>query len=160
MSLTLQEDLRKWICGHTVARVSRYRKGTSPSAVGRVTLRPEWFDPANPVTARKLDAVEQLVALAKDVGCTLSALATAFPLAHRAVTSVIIGPRTAEQLEDSLASMDLRLDDDALDRIDEIVPPGSDIYSPQSASLELPWLTDATLRRSTRPRQPAGGAGQ
>jgi hypothetical protein len=48
--------------------------------------------------------------------------------------------------------MDLRLDDDTLDRIDEIVPPGSDIYSPQSASLGLPWLTDATLRRSPRPR--------
>jgi len=130
----------------------RYRKGTTPSAVGRAALRPEWFDPAHPVTARKLDAVEQLVVLAKDVGCTLSALATAFPLAHRAVTSVIIGPRTAEQLGDSLASMDLRLDDDTLDRIDEIVPPGSDIYSPQSASLELPWLTDAALRRRPRPR--------
>ena len=103
---------------------------------------------------------EQLVVLAKEAGCPLAALATAFPLAHRAVTSVIIGPRTAEQLEDSLASMDLRLDDDTLDRIDEIVPPGSDIYSPQSASLELPWLTDATRRRRPRPRPPAGGSGQ
>jgi hypothetical protein len=54
--------------------------------------------------------------------------------------------------------MDLRLDDDALDRIDEIVPPGSNIYSPQATSLELPWLTDATLRRRARPRQPAAAA--
>jgi aryl-alcohol dehydrogenase (NADP+) len=46
--------------------------------------------------------------------------------------------------------MDLRLGDDILDRIDEIVPPGTEIYSPQDASLELPWLTDANLRRRTR----------
>jgi hypothetical protein len=54
--------------------------------------------------------------------------------------------------------MDLRLDDDVLDRIDEIVPPGRDIYSPQATSLDLPWLTDATLRRRARPRQPAAAA--
>jgi aryl-alcohol dehydrogenase-like predicted oxidoreductase len=136
----------------------RYRKGTSSPAEGRATMRPRWFDPADPVTARKLDAVEQLIGVSQEVGCTLPALATAFPLAHRAVTSVIIGPRTPQQLEDSLASMDLRLDDDVLDRIDEIIPPGSDIYSPQATSPELPWLTDATLRRRARPRQPAAAA--
>jgi aryl-alcohol dehydrogenase-like predicted oxidoreductase len=90
----------------------RYRKGATPPVAGRASMRPEWFDPADPVTARKLDIVEQLVGLSSAVGCTLPALATSFPLAHRAVTSVIIGPRTPEQLEDSLATMDLRLDDD------------------------------------------------
>jgi hypothetical protein len=50
--------------------------------------------------------------------------------------------------------MDLRLDDDVLDRIDEIVPPGSDIDSPLATSLDLPWLTDATLRRRARPGSP------
>jgi hypothetical protein len=50
--------------------------------------------------------------------------------------------------------MDLRLDDDALDRIDEIVPPGTEIYSPHEASLTLPWLVDANLRRRTRRNVP------
>jgi aryl-alcohol dehydrogenase-like predicted oxidoreductase len=128
----------------------RYRKGAAAPPDGRAALRPQWFDPADPVTARKLDVVEQLADVADAVGCTLPALATAFPLAHRAVTSVIIGPRTLEQVEASLRTMDLRLDDDVLDRIDEIIPPGTDIYSPHEASLELPWLADANLRRRTR----------
>ena len=92
--------------------------------------------------------------VADTVGCTLPALATAFPLAHRAVTSVIIGPRTVEQVEASLRTMDLRLDDDALDRIDEIVPPRTEIYTPHEASLTLPWLVDANLRRRTRRNVP------
>jgi aryl-alcohol dehydrogenase-like predicted oxidoreductase len=134
----------------------RYRKGAEAPTDGRAALRPQWFDPADPVTARKLDVVEQLVDVAGAAGCTLPALATAFPLAHRAVTSVIIGPRTLDQVETSLTTMDLRLGDDVLDRIDEIVPPGTDVYSPQDGSLVLPWLAQAYLRRHPRRDVPAG----
>ena len=45
-------------------------------------------------------------------------LAIAFTLAHPAVTSAIIGPRTMEQLEDLLAGADVRLDGATLDAID------------------------------------------
>ena len=54
-------------------------------------------------------------------------LAMAFAIAHPGVTSAIIGPRTMEQLDDLLASVDVTLTDDILDRIDEIVPPGTDV---------------------------------
>jgi len=130
----------------------RYRRGVDAPKDGRAKLKPAWFDPTEPVTARKLDVVEQFVDLAGDVGCTLPALATAFPLAHRAVTSVIIGPRTPEQLAASLTTMDLRLDDDVLDRIDDIVNPGTNVYDPHEATAELPWLADASLRRTTHAR--------
>ena len=49
----------------------------------------------------------------------------AFVIAHPGVTSAIAGPRTMEQLEDTLAGVDVALSDDVLDRIDEIVPPGT-----------------------------------
>jgi aryl-alcohol dehydrogenase-like predicted oxidoreductase len=128
-----------------------YRRGSgTPDAVGRAALRPSWFDPSDPGTIRKLDAVERLVAVADDAGVSLPALATAFPLAHPAVTSVIIGPRTQAQLLSSFDALGVELDDGVLDRIDDIVPPGSDLYSPNSS--ELPWLADPRLRR--RPSQP------
>jgi hypothetical protein len=41
------------------------------------------------------------------------------------VTSAIIGPRTMEQLESQLGSDTVELDDALLDRIDAIVPPGT-----------------------------------
>jgi hypothetical protein len=43
------------------------------------------------------------------------------------VTSAIIGPHTMEQLDDLLAGAEVILTDEVLDRIDEIVPPGSDV---------------------------------
>ena len=54
-------------------------------------------------------------------------LAMAFAIAHPGVTSAIIGPRTMEHLDDLLAGVDVTLTDEILDRIDEIVPPGTDV---------------------------------
>ena len=124
----------------------RHRKGSDPVTSGRAGLRPAWFDPTDPVVARKLDAVERLVGVAEDLGCTLPELAVAFPLAHPGVTSVIIGPRTMPQLEASLAGASLELGDDVMDRIDAIVPPGADVYEP-NAAFDVPWLTRPGLRR-------------
>ncbi|QCX73974.1 General stress protein 69 [Streptomyces sp. YIM 121038] len=125
----------------------RYRKGrTLDLSSGRPTLNPDRFDPAAPRTAAKLDVVEQLVAVADEVGCTLPELAIAFPLAHPAVTSVIIGPRTPQQLRDTLKGASVVLEDAVLDRIDEIVPPGTDVYHPDGAWTP-PSLTTPALRR-------------
>lgn len=115
-------------------------------AAGRAAVRPAFFDPAIAENAAKLDAVEQLVELATDIGCTLPQLAVAFTAAHPAVTSAIIGPRTTEQLEGLLKGAALTLDDAALDRIDEIVRPGTNLYNP-AASLPPRSLTEPALRR-------------
>jgi aryl-alcohol dehydrogenase-like predicted oxidoreductase len=107
----------------------RYRRGRPVDlSTGRAALTPSRFDPAIEVNARKLDVVERLVEVASAIGCTLPELALAFPVAHPAVTSVIIGPRTMEQLDAALHGAALALDDAVLDRIDEIVPPGTDLY--------------------------------
>lgn len=123
----------------------RYRRGVAVESAGRSALRPAWFDPSDPVTARKLDVVEQLVEVADSIGTTLPALALAFPLAHRAVTSVIIGPRTMDQLDAALETADPVLDDATLDRLDEIVPPGTNVYT--AAASDHPWIVDAAQRR-------------
>jgi aryl-alcohol dehydrogenase-like predicted oxidoreductase len=133
----------------------RYRKGQDIDlARGRAALNPGRFDPSLPVTAAKLDVVEELTKLAADLGCSLPQLAVAFPLAHPAVTSVIIGPRTMDQLESLLSGAGLTLDDSTLDRIDEIVPPGTNVYPPDG-SWQNPALADVTRRR--RPRADRAG---
>jgi hypothetical protein len=72
-------------------------------------------------------------------------LAMAFVIAHPGVTSALIGPRTMEQLDDLLAGIDVPLSDDILDRIDEIVPPGTDVGS--STKPTCPPLQQLSLRR-------------
>ena len=73
-------------------------------------------------------------------------LAIAFVLNHPAVTSAIIGPRTMEQLESQLGADTVHLDDALLDRIDAIVPPGTD-FSFADAGWVPPSIADATKRR-------------
>lgn len=95
---------------------------------------------------RRLAAVEQLVALSEDAGVKLSHLAMAFAIAHPGVTAAIAGPRTMEQLEDTLAGVDVSLSDDLLDRIDEIVPPGESIGA-MDMVYRGPEVGDSRLRR-------------
>ena len=49
------------------------------------------------------------------------------------MTAPIVGPRTMGHLEGSLHALDVELDDDALDRLDEIFPG----YKP--APVEYAW---------------------
>jgi aryl-alcohol dehydrogenase-like predicted oxidoreductase len=96
---------------------------------------------------RRLDAVEQIVPLAEKAGLPMTHLAMAFAIAHPGVTSAIIGPRTMEQLDDLLAGVDVSLSDDILDRIDEIVPPGTDV-----GELDMAYRPPAIQRPNLRRR--------
>jgi aryl-alcohol dehydrogenase-like predicted oxidoreductase len=114
---------------------------------GRPRARyPTALDESNPATARKLDLVEELVGVAEDAGITMVELAVGFVLAHPAVTSAIIGPRTHEQLEEQLAAADVRLTDDVLDLVDELVPAGRNV-NPEDVGWSPPAVRDPLLRR-------------
>ena len=124
----------------------RWRKDTGQQPSSRAGRLPERFDLSLPANQRKLDVVEQLAQLAEEAGITLIQLAIAFALNHPAVTAPIIGPRTMEQLESQLAAADVDLDQSVLDRIDEIVPPGTTI-NPADNSFDNPALWPAARRR-------------
>jgi aryl-alcohol dehydrogenase-like predicted oxidoreductase len=96
--------------------------------------------------ARRLDVVEQLIPLADEAGLPMTHLAMAFTIAHPGVTSAILGPRTIEQLDDLLAGADVELTDDILDKLDEIVPPGTDVTA-LDQDYQPPALQTAHLRR-------------
>jgi aryl-alcohol dehydrogenase-like predicted oxidoreductase len=115
-------------------------------AKGRASRLPERFDPSLPGNQAKMEAVEELIKIAEDLGCSLAHLALAFVMAHPAVTAAIIGPRTMDQLTDLLAAAKLALDDDVLDRIDGIVPPGTNLNR-ADAGYEPPSITDPAQRR-------------
>jgi aryl-alcohol dehydrogenase-like predicted oxidoreductase len=107
----------------------RYRMGSDvqgPMSPARQQIANR-FDMSLPVNQRKLEAAEQLAQLAEEAAISLIELAIAFVLRHPAVTAAIIGPRTMEHLESQLAAADIELSDDVLERIDEIVPPGTTI---------------------------------
>jgi aryl-alcohol dehydrogenase-like predicted oxidoreductase len=99
---------------------------------------------------RRLDAVERLAPLADEAGLSMTHLAMAFAIAHPGVSSALLGARTMEQLDGLLIGMHVALTDDVLDRIDEIVPPGTDIGTLDQAFVPQ-VLQKVSLRR--RPLQ-------
>ena len=119
---------------------------TDSNTSRRVERMPQRYDRDLPVNAGKVEAVAKLRTLAADAGITLIHLALAFVLRHPAVTSAIIGPRTMEHLESALGADKVVLSADVLDRIDEIVPPGTNL-NPADAGWHPPSLTDAAQRR-------------
>jgi aryl-alcohol dehydrogenase-like predicted oxidoreductase len=107
---------------------------------------PGRYDLSLPANQRKLEIVTELAALAEQAGLTMIELALAFVLEHPAVSAAIIGPRTMEQLESQLSAPTVRLDPAILDRIDELVPPGTNV-NPADAGWTPAPLVDARLRR-------------
>jgi len=95
---------------------------------------------------RRLDAVERLIPLAGEAGLSMPHLAMAFAISHPGVTSALLGVRTMAQLDGLLDGLDVVLPDDVLDRIDEIVPPGTDIGTLDQAYVP-PAIQRTELRR-------------
>ena len=124
----------------------KWRKGQEAPQSTRAERLPGRYDLSLPANQRKLEATEALARLADESGLTLIELALAFVLGHPAVTAAIIGPRTMEQLESQLGAVDVQLDAAVLDRIDEIVPPGTTFSSADSGWVP-PSIQDAALRR-------------
>ena len=124
----------------------RHRLGQDAPASSRAGRLPQRFDRSLPANQLKLEATEQFALLAEEAGLTLIQMALAFVVNHPVITSAIIGPRTMEQLDSQLDARDVELDPALLDRIDEIVPPGTTL-NPEDVGYTPPALTTPGLRR-------------
>jgi aryl-alcohol dehydrogenase-like predicted oxidoreductase len=95
----------------------KYAKNRQPPSGGRLE---RWKDRLgefdNDRSWRVLDAV---VAMAREKGTSPSAVSLAWLLAKPMVTSVIIGARSIEQLEDNLKAADLKLSAEDVQRLDD-----------------------------------------
>lgn len=124
----------------------KYRVGGEQPESARADLIPGRFDVSLQRNQRKLAAADALASLAEGNGLTLPELAVGFALNHPAVNSVIIGPRTHDHLESYLKASAVELDAEILDRIDEIVDPGTQFLE-RDTGRDTPSLQPAALRR-------------
>ncbi len=110
------------------------------------------YDLERPQNQLKLDIVEELAKLAADSNITMAQLALAFVKEHPAVTAPIIGPGSIRDLDDVLAGADVRLSGEILDRIDELVLPGSNIDDNDRG-----WVSPKRGAAATPPAKAHGG---
>ena len=126
----------------------KWRKGSGDMTSRRAERVPGRYDMSKPENQAKLEAATALGDLADEAGMTLIHMALAFVLEHPAVTSAIIGPRTMEHLESQVGATEVSLSADLLDRIDQIVKPGTN-FSFADAGYEPPGVAAAAKRRRT-----------
>jgi aryl-alcohol dehydrogenase-like predicted oxidoreductase len=94
----------------------KYHRGEQPPADSRAARGGPW---TNMLDDRTLDAAEEVGKVAAEVGATPTAVALAWVLARRGVTSVIIGPRTFGQYEENIEGFDLTLDPAMVKRLSD-----------------------------------------
>jgi aryl-alcohol dehydrogenase-like predicted oxidoreductase len=123
-----------------------WRKGQDAPASTRAKRLPGRYDLSLAENQLKLDAADALASVAEEADLSLIHMALAFVIRHPAVTAAIIGPRTMEQLESQLGAGEIELSSDVLDRIDEIVAPGTNV-NPSDSGWQNPALGPAARRR-------------
>ncbi|QNR65107.1 aldo/keto reductase [Paenibacillus peoriae] len=128
----------------------KYVSGSAAESGSRATLLKgdsgRMLDPELPENAKKFAIIDKLKHVADQAGMPLAHMAVAFAQTHPAVTSIIVGPRTPEQLKQYLAGADISLSPDLLDAIDAIVPPGRKTDN-QDPAWTPEWLHPSRRRR-------------
>jgi aryl-alcohol dehydrogenase-like predicted oxidoreductase len=96
----------------------KYRRGQEPPAGSRQLT--DWNEPPVYDQEKLYDTVEVLAAVGAEHGVSAAQVALAYLLGRPAVTSVIVGARTTEQLTDNLNAADLVLSAEERDRLDRV----------------------------------------
>jgi aryl-alcohol dehydrogenase-like predicted oxidoreductase len=116
----------------------RYRSTTKPPAGSRAARMPAAQDR---LTKSALAAAKAVGELADERGLTSGQLALLWLRDRPGVTSPIVGPRTMEHLQESLAIAEHEpLDDDAVAALDDVVPPGTFVSNFHNTS---GWMASA-----------------
>jgi aryl-alcohol dehydrogenase-like predicted oxidoreductase len=102
----------------------KYRQGQPPPPDSRAARSRPNFRGVNPWASmlgeRNLRIADEVGKVAAELGTTPTAVAIAWVLGRRGVTSVIIGPRTFEQYEQNMEGFDVELDRETIHRLNQV----------------------------------------
>jgi aryl-alcohol dehydrogenase-like predicted oxidoreductase len=127
----------------------KFRRGLpAPEGARQIT---DWGEPPVYDQEKLYDTVEAIVEIAEAHGSSPSQVTIAWLLGRPAVSSVIIGARTDEQLADNLGAVGLELDDAERRRLDEVSAPRMiyPYWHQRATTSDRFGAADATLLRQT-----------
>jgi aryl-alcohol dehydrogenase-like predicted oxidoreductase len=109
----------------------KYRREERPAGATRLGENPERgveaYDRRSPLQ-RTWDVVDAVREVAEGRGVSMAQVALAWLVDRPAVSSVILGARTLEQLEDDLGAAELHLGEEETARLDAVSDPGAADY--------------------------------
>lgn len=98
----------------------KYRRGAMPEGGRHLT---DWNEPPIRDPEQAFDIIEELVAIGEELEVPPVRVALAWLMQRPAMSSVVVGARTVEQLADSLAAVDVVLSDDQRARLNAVSNP-------------------------------------
>jgi aryl-alcohol dehydrogenase-like predicted oxidoreductase len=103
----------------------KFSRGADGNLAGPAGSRQlsDWNEPPIDYPDRLFDTLDVLAKVADGHGVSSAQVALAWLLARPAVTSLIVGARTDEQLADNLAAVNLSLTDDEVAQLEEVSRP-------------------------------------
>ena len=98
----------------------KYRRDQQPPADSRAAEKPEWMWNLDEALLDKLEAIR---ALAGEAEVDMTQYVLAWTLAQPAMSSLVVGAKRLEQVQQALAALDVRIPPEHLERLDAICPP-------------------------------------
>ena len=98
----------------------KYRRGQPPPADSRATEKLEWmwkFDDA------LFDRLEVIEGFARELRVPVWQYALAWSLQQPAMTSLVVGAKRIEHVQDAVAALDVRIPPEHLQKLDTVCPP-------------------------------------
>ena len=93
------------------ARFTKYLNSPNP----RIQAQAQRF-----LNEKTLTSVEKYIKIAKDYDVNLTTLATAWSMHFDFIASTIIGASSADQLDDTFAGLDFKIDDELMQKLDAV----------------------------------------
>ena len=97
----------------------KYRRGKPPPEDSRAAEKPQWVWKLDEGLFDRLEAIE---ALAGEINVPPTQYALAWTLAQPAMTSLVVGAKRIEQIQDAIASTQVTLPKDHFEKLDPICP--------------------------------------
>ena len=98
----------------------KYRRGQTPPADSRAAEKPGWVWELNDELFDRLEAIERLAA---EIDASPTLYSLAWTLAQPGMTSLVVGAKRLEQVEEAVAALDLEIPAEHFERLDQICPP-------------------------------------
>ena len=98
----------------------KYRRGQPAPADSRAAEKPDWMWKTDDGLFDRLEGIERLAA---EAGVSMTRFALSWALAQPAISSLIVGVKHLEQLEDAVAAADVQISPEQLQKLDAICPP-------------------------------------
>lgn len=105
----------------------KYRRGQPAPAGTRAAEKPDWIWKQDDALFDRLEGIEQL---AKELGVPVSQYALRWTLAQPAMTSLVVGVKRLEQIQDAVQAADIVIPQEHFTKINAICPPAWHQHDP------------------------------